>query len=601
MSLEDRLGLVPDNPGVYLMKDDSGRVIYVGKAKNLRKRVRSYFQASRNLSPKVRVLVGEIADLEYIVTNSELEALILECNLIKKERPRYNIRLKDDKSYPYIKVTTNEEFPRMFMTRTLKRDGNRYFGPYTDVKSAREVLSLLKRIFPVRACKRSIKDGASERPCLNYHIERCLAPCAGYVDKETYASMVKEICLFLEGRGLKLVSSLKEKMNQAALDMQFEKAAAIRDQISAINSVIEKQRIVSDKLDDIDAIGFASKDGVTCVQVFFIREGKLIGREHYLLEEAEELTVWQILSEFIKHYYADAFFVPREILIVQESEDMVLLEEWLSNLKGSKVSLHVPQRGEKKQIIHMVEENASIALEQEIAIQALEKERTDGALFELAEVLELDSSLERIEGFDISNIQGTQAVGSMVVFQHGVSLKEDYRRFRIKTVVGPNDYAMMQEVLRRRYFRVLEDGLVPDLILIDGGRGQLNAALEVLDELELEFIPVIALAEREEEIYVWNRTEPIKLPRSSRALQLLQRVRDEAHRFALSYHRSLRGKGITRSVLDEIPGIGPTLKSALLKHFRSVDAIKEADTEQLMKVPGISKKKAQRIQEHFAD
>lgn len=601
MSLEDRLGLVPDNPGVYLMKDDSGRVIYVGKAKNLRKRVRSYFQASRNLPPKVRVLVGEIADLEYIVTNSELEALILECNLIKKERPRYNIRLKDDKSYPYIKVTTNEEFPRIFMTRNFKRDGNRYFGPYTDVKSAREVLSLLKRIFPVRACKKSIKDGASERPCLNYHIERCLAPCAGYVDRETYASMVKEICLFLEGRGSKLVSSLKEKMNQAALDMQFEKAAAIRDQISAINSVIEKQRIVSDKLDDIDAIGFASKDGVTCVQVFFIREGKLIGREHYLLEEAEELTVWQILSEFIKHYYADAFFVPREILIVQESEDMALLEEWLSNLKGSKVSLHVPQRGEKKQIIDMVEENASIALEQEIAIQSLEKERTDGALFELAEVLELDGSLELIEGFDISNIQGTQAVGSMVVFEHGVSLKEDYRRFRIKTVVGPNDYAMMQEVLRRRYFRVFEDGLVPDLILIDGGRGQLNAALEVLDELKLEFIPVIALAEREEEIYVRNRAEPIKLPRSSRALQLLQRVRDEAHRFALSYHRSLRSKGITRSVLDEIPGIGPALKSALLKHFRSVDAIKEADTEQLIKVPGISKKKAQKIQEHFAD
>lgn len=601
MSLEDKLGLVPDNPGVYIMKDGSGRVIYVGKAKSLRKRVRSYFQSSGNQSPKVRLLVRDIADFEYIVTNSELEALILECNLIKKERPRYNIRLKDDKSYPYIKVTINEEFPRIFLTRNVKRDGSRYFGPYTDVKSAREVLSLLKRIFPVRACKKSIREGTSDRPCLNYHIERCLAPCAGYVDRETYLNMVNEICLFLEGRGLRLVSSLKEKMNEAAKDLQFEKAAAIRDQIAAINSVIEKQRIVSDRLEDIDAIGYATKDGITCVQVFFIREGKLIGREHYFLEEAEELAGSEVLSEFIKHYYADVYFIPREILLTGEVEEKELLEEWLSGVKGSKVSLHVPQRGEKKQIISMVEENASIALEQEITVQALERERTGGALLELAEVLGLDSIPYRIEGFDISNIQGSQAVGAMVVFEHGVSLKDDYRRFRIKTVSGPNDYAMMQEVLHRRYSRALEDGHVPDLILIDGGRGQLNAALEVLDELDLNFIPVIALAEREEEIHAWNKTESIKLPENSRALQLLQRVRDEAHRFALSYHRSLRSKVTTRSVLDDIPGVGPVLKSALLKHFGSVDAIRNAGTEELMKVPGINRKKAQRIQEHFAN
>lgn len=600
MNLEDRIRLAPDNPGVYIMKDASGRVIYVGKAKNLRKRVRSYFQASRNLSSKLMALVNEVTDLEYIVANSELEALILECNLIKKERPRYNTRLKDDKSYPYIKVTTEEEFPRIFLTRNVKKDGNRYFGPYTDVKSAREALSLLKRVFPIRTCKKTIKSGNPERPCLNYHIERCLAPCAGYVDKEIYANMVREICLFLEGRGLKLVASLEEKMQQVAVDLQFEKAAVIRDQIQAVKSIIEKQRIVSDKLDDMDSIGFAFRDGITCVQVFFIREGKLIGREHYFLEEAEELSGWQILSEFIKHYYSDAFYIPREILIMEKSEDMDLLEEWLSKLKGSKVSLHVPIRGEKKQIIDMVRENANIALKQEISRKALENEHLDNALSELMGVLDLDNIPERIEGFDVSNIQGTYAVASMVVFEHGLSLKEDYRRFRIETVLGPNDYAMLRETLLRRYSKVFKDGLVPDLILIDGGKGQLNIALDVLVELGLKYIPVISLAEREEEIYAWNKDEPIRLPRESKGLQLLQRVRDEAHRFALAYHKNLRSKGVTRSVLDDIPGIGPALKSALLKYFQSVEAIKMASIEQLMKVPGISKKKAERIKEHFA-
>ncbi len=618
--LRDQLKYVPVNPGVYIYKDKSGSIIYVGKARNLKNRVRSYFQDSKNLTAKTSVLVAEIYRIDYIITDSELEALILEGNLIKHHKPKYNVRLKDDKSYPFIKVT-KEEFPCVFLTRNVKEDGAKYYGPYTDVRGAREVLGLLKKIFPIRNCKGPMKvKDHNGRPCLNFHIKRCLAPCSGCISKEDYTEIIQEVCMFLEGRNLKLLSELKGKMKLHAENLEYEKAASIRDQVNAVENIIEKQRIVLTSPEDLDAIGFSTKGEYICVQVFFIREGKLISGEYFFLEDSYGMEPSELVAEFLRQYYGKTSIIPPQILLPIESADEDLLTQWLSSLRGKRTTLHVPQRGEKKDIVDMAEANAALALDREVARFALEKERTVGALEELAKVLKLDNVPSRIEGFDISNIQGTNAVGSMVVFVDGVSFNSAYRRFRIKSIEGPDDYGMLQEVLRRRYSGVKGKGEeprefsredirkeqghswpLPDLILVDGGRGQLNSALEVLKEAGLSYIPCIGLAEEYEEIYVKDKRNPIRLPADSKARQLLQRIRDEAHRFALSYHRNLREREALVSSIDSIPGIGPSLRKALINHIGPIEEIKKAEIKQLMKVPGIGYEKARAIKEFLGD
>ncbi len=609
-AVRDKLKTLPTKPGVYLMKDVRGQIIYVGKAINLRNRVRSYFHASANHTPKTRYLVSEIADLEFIVTDSELEALILECNLIKQHRPRYNIRMKDDKRYPYIKVAWQDRFPRIYVTRKVKRDGARYYGPYTSAWAVHQTLDMLRPVFPYLTCQRNI-TGQDRRACLYYHIKRCAGPCIGAVNEAEYQAIVQGLCDFLEGRTESVLGDLRNRMQQAADRLHFEKAALYRDQIRAAERITEQQRIVSGTREDQDVLAFAREDGDACVQVFFIRGGKLIGREHFLLEGTEEGEMPAAIGSFLKQFYSSTAYVPPEILIPAEVEESLIIEQWLRSKRGTKVSLRVPRRGHKKDLVELASENAVETLTHLRAQWQADESKQTKAIAQLQEHLSLPAPPTRIECYDISNIQGESATGSMVVFAKGVPRKSDYRRFRIRTVTGPDDYASMQEVLRRRFQRWRENvsadhpgakpstwAILPDLIIVDGGKGQLNAALAILDEFDLrDRVPIAGLAKRQEEIFLPGRSKAVQLPERSPALFLVQRVRDEAHRFAIGYHRTLhRRRGLT-STLEQVPGIGPSRRRALLKQFGSLATIRQASIDELAAVPNMTRKAAEAIKE----
>lgn len=597
-ALRERLNSLPRSPGVYLMKNATGKVLYVGKAVVLRNRVRSYFQKQSALAEKVRHMVAQVADIDWIVTDSELEALILELNLIKKHKPRYNVRLRDDKHYPYLCITTSERYPAVILTRRAKQDGNLYFGPYAESKAAWRTLRLVRRLFRLQPCGRR-QDGERRprRPCMYHYMGQCLGACTGQADPEEYRKAAKEAALFLQGRQERILKSLEREMQQAAEAEQFERAAHLRDEISAVRTVIEKQKVISTALSDEDVIAIVSDDGNAVVQMFFIRGGRLLGQEHFLLEGASSDTLQESVSGFIKQYYSDSSYVPREILTQVEAEESGIISEWLRQKRGSHVLLHTPKRGEKRKLLEMAEKNAALVLEEIKRKLDADEESVRGLLADAQETLGLDRYPARIEAFDISNTQAHEIVGSMVVFENGRPQKTGYRRFKVRTVEErPDDYASMQEVVRRR-LDAAERGdakfaEAPDLMLIDGGKGHLHAVLEVLTERGQEF-PVASLAKQLEEIHVPDRAEPIRLPRNSRVLQLLQRVRDEAHRFAITYHRQLRSRTVRSSALDEIPGIGEKRRQALLNHFGSMKRVREASLDELASVPAMSRKAAE--------
>jgi excinuclease ABC subunit C len=610
LTLAQRLENLPTQSGCYIYKDKEGTVIYVGKAVNLRNRVRSYFQKSASHSPKTRRLVENIADMDWVVTDTELEALILECNLIKKWRPKYNIRLRDDKHYPYLQLTTSEPFPRLLITRRVKQgDGNRYFGPFTNSHAVYSTMDLVYKVFPLVTCRKFWTNTENQRPCLYHHMGRCPeAPCAGLADKERYKEGVKQAEQFLSGRTDALVRDMEAQMERAAEDLEFERAAKIRDRIQAVKTVVERQKVVSTTTGDQDVMAVVADEAGACVQMFFIRGGKLIGQEHFLLDGADagagEGGIEEATAEFVKQYYQDASFVPAEIVLPQYVEEMEIIESWLRQKKGQKVTLTVPKQGEKKKLLDLAATNARLALDQIKLNSAAERDRIDGALRQLAEALGMpDSALRRIEAYDNSNIQGRHAVGGMVVFEEGKPKKADYRRFKIELSEGdPNDFAMMFEMLTRRFNQMAENNpkfsAAPDLILIDGGKGQLSAAQDAMKQFGYDF-PMIGLAKQFELVYVPGRDEPIELERNSPALFLLQRIRDEVHRWAITYHRELRGRASKMSVLDEIPGIGPTRRRELLKFFGSVDKMKRVTVEDLAKAPGMNKAAAQAVYDHL--
>lgn len=613
--LQTRLDSLPAKPGVYIYRDEQGQVIYVGKSVLLRHRVRSYFTLSAQQNPKTRELVAHIHDLDFIVTDSELEALILECELIKKHRPRYNVRLKDDKRYPYIKITLNEAFPRIYATRRMDQDGARYYGPYTSVSAVHQTLDLLRRLFPYRTCNREI-TGQDKKACLYYHIGRCLGPCIGAADRAQYAAVIERVCNFLEGRTEEVLQDLHRQMTAAAQKLDFETAALFRDQIRAVQAVTEQQKIVSAARKDQDVIAFARDNGQACVQVFFIRNGKVIGREYFVLEGTGNEEDAAVMEAFIEQFYDQAAYVPPEILLPQQIDQAQVIQSWLRKKRQQDVVIDIPRTPADEELIHLVAQNAAETLNALRAEWQTDQNRQTQALHALQDALGLSEPPARIEGYDISTFHGTASYGSMVVFVHGVPRKSDYRRFKIKTVIGQaDDFASMQEVLRRR-FRYLsaeqEDQTVgrkkdssfavpPDLILIDGGKGQLNAALAALSACGFDHVPVFGLAKREEEIFVPGREESILLPRDSPALYLIQRIRDEAHRFAITAHRSARDKQGLASILDAIPGVGPVRRKALLKAFGSLEGIRNASEEELAAVPGITRQVARNIKEALLD
>ena len=599
--LEEQLKALPTSPGVYLFKDKQDKVIYVGKAANLSSRVKSYFGAPSSLSSKIQQLVLRITALEFMVTNSEQEALIVECNMIKKYHPRYNVRLKDDKTFPYLKVAINEDWPGVYITRRFQADGARYFGPFASAGSVRKTLRLIKRIFPFRSCNKHI-DGIDKRPCLDYYIHRCLGPCIGAVTKDEYREVINQVILFLGGKQELVLHELNNKMKAAVQKLQFEKAALLRDQICAIESVIEGQRIAIALKGEQDVIAFAQNGGQAYVEVFFIRNNKLTGREHFVMEGIYDEQPSQIMASFVKQYYASASYIPSVILLQYPVDELPMHTQWLKKQRGGSVKLQVPQRGVKKQLVNMVAENASKGVLLAKAKQ-LNLETVTSGLQELKTKLCLSRTPMRIEGYDISDIQGALAVGSMVVLEKGLPKTAHYRRFRIKAVPGADDYAMMREMLRRRFKRgIAGEGswaIVPDLILIDGGKGHLNAALEVRHELGIDSIPMASLAKENEEVFIPGKPNPVDISRDSPALHILQRARDEAHRFAISYHRKLRRKEGVTSILDDIPGIGPKRKKALLKRFGSIQAIKEAPLEELSQTKGITLALAQKLKQYL--
>ena len=603
--LEGKIKDLPESAGVYMMKNAAGKIIYVGKAVNLKNRVRSYFTSQHADSPKTRALVSHIRDLEYIITDNEIEALILESNLIKEHKPKYNIRLTDDKNYPYLRVTVQEPYPRVEIARTRKKDGARYFGPYTNTGYVNETLRLLKKIFPIRSCKQAA-FARQARPCLNAHIERCAAPCCGRISREDYRKMIDEVILFLEGKQEALIKALKKRMEAAADRLNFEKAAELRDQLSAIEKIIARQKIVTGSFADFDVVNLARGVNVTCVQIFFVRGGKLLGRDHFIMEGTEGTESREILASFIQQYYDRVDYLPPEILLPERIEDEEVLAEWLTGKKGGRVRFRIPQKGEKHALLEMVGKNAAESLQHELKTKARQEDAGDGALPKLAALLGLDKGKEirRIECFDISHIQGAATVASMVVFLEGKACPSQYRRFQIKTVEGPDDFASMAEVIERRFMKAEAGdekfGALPDLVVIDGGKGQLSAARQAMRRRGFDSIPALALAKENEWIFLEHSPDPVILPRDSEAIYLLQRIRDEAHRFALTYHRLLRGKRNLTSVLDEIPGIGPKRKAALLKNFGlSLKRIMNASVEELARVEGISGDTARQIWDFF--
>ena len=613
---EYHLKNLPSKPGVYLMKNSLGEVIYVGKAKILKNRVKSYFQNSKNHSEKVRVMVKHIAEFEYIVTDSEMEALILECNLIKKYSPRYNILLKDDKFYPFIKITVNDDFPRVFVTRNYSKDGSKYFGPYTNGTAVYETINLINKIFPLRTCKLLIKEGGETvRPCLNYHIKKCFGPCGGYISKEEYGKMINDVIDILSGKDTTVLKVLQSEMEEASMNLEFEKAADLRDKILAIKAIVEKQKIFKTMEGDEDFINIYKDEKDSCVQVFFSREGKILGREHFIFENTAEDSIEEILEEFITSFYGGTAKVPRTIYVPAIS-NVELVEEYLTIKRGAKVWIKVPQKGQKREMLEMVKNNAQITLEKFKDKYLIDKEINKIALEELQELLDLEIWPSRIEAYDISNIQGVDSVGSMIVFEEGRSKNSDYRRFRIKTVKGANDYDSMREILTRRFSHGLEEvkaiqesklqfsagkfSNFPDLIMMDGGKGQINIALEVLRDLNIN-IPVCGLVKDDKHAtrgIIYNNEELI-INRSSNLMQLIRRIQDEVHRFAITYHRSLRKKSLTKSVLDDIPGIGEKRKKNLLSHFKNIESIKAATFEQLLEVESINKTAAENIYNYF--
>lgn len=600
------------------MKNTLGEIIYVGKAKVLKNRVRQYFQNSKNHSEKVRAMVKNISEFEYIVTDTEMEALILECNLIKKHSPRYNIALKDDKFYPFIKITTNEDFPRVFVTRNFTKDGNKYFGPYTNGTAVFETMTLIRKIFAIRTCKKSIVEGGeTTRPCLNYHIKKCTSPCGGHINKADYMKTINEVIDILNGKDKTVTNKLKADMEEASSKLEFEKAASFRDKILAINNLIEKQKIFRVVEGDEDLINLYRDFKDTCIQIFFLREGRITGREHFIIENTGDEQEETILSQFIVNFYGGTAKVGKNIF-VPSIEDTELLEEFLTIKRGSKVSIKIPQRGEKKELLELVKSNAKLTLEQFKEKILRDKELNNISLQELQQMLELDDIPNRIEAYDISNIQGVDSVGSMIVFEQGKAKNSDYRRFRIKTVKGANDYNSMREILLRRFehgLREIEEiqernlqfskgkfSNFPDLIMMDGGKGQVNIALEVLQELGIN-IAVCGLVKDDKHQtrgIIYNNEEVI-INRSSNLMQLIRRVQDEVHRFAITYHRVLRDKRTLHSILDDIPNVGAKRRVALLTHFGSVDKIKVATLEELLEVPAIDRKTAESVKEYFSN
>ncbi len=617
MPLSEQLKLLPEKPGVYMMKNESGKIIYIGKARSLKNRVRQYFQSSRNLTGKVLSMVSQIVDIELLTTDTEVEALILESNLIKKHRPKYNIRLRDDKNYPYLKLTVQDKWPRLTVARQVKKDGAKYFGPYTTTTAMWDTLKLSRRLFPLRTCNRV---EAHTRPCLQYHIGRCLGPCIKDFDRHAdYDQAVRDLTLFLEGKSEDLVRRLRQRMDEAAEQLQFERAAELRDQLKAVEFVTQQQKIASVSLEDQDAVGFAQNESDACVQVFFIRGGKLMGREHFILPGAGDMSGPEIMDAFLPQFYHEAAFLPREILVQDLPDDTEVIEEFLRQRRGGPVHLHRPRRGEKKDLLRMLADNARLVLEERRVQQDRDLEATAQGLSDLQEALDLPHPPVRMECFDISHMQGSEVVASMVVFEGGRPKKADYRRFKIKHGMGNNDFLSMAEVIRRRFRKGLDEraaladsGLLgssdarqeakfadfPELLIIDGGKGQLGAAREVLRELGLEHIPTFGLAKENEELFREGHPDPMVLPRGSHALHLLQRLRDEAHRFAITYHRKLHARAATHSVLDDIPGVGPVRRKALLRHFGSVAAIRRATPQEVAEVEGIGPELAEAIKDH---
>ena len=600
--ITEQLRQLPTSPGVYLMKDGQGNILYLGKAANLRHRLRSYFGAKQKLSPKLQRMVSRVTELDFFVTNSEQEALILELNLIKRHRPRYTVRLKDDKTVPYLKIDPSEDWPRVHITRRLEQDGGHYFGPFASAKSLRQTLKIIKGIFPFRSCSKPI-TGTDPRPCLEYYIGHCLAPCIGTVSKQEYAEVIREVILFLEGKQERVVRELESKMKKAAEALDFEKAGLIRDQIQAVDRVIEGQRIATTVRGEQDVIAFAQDKDQAYVQVFFIRNNKLIGRESFVLQGTQYEEPRQIMTNFIKQFYDSSPYIPPLLLLQYPVEDITIIEDWLQSKRGGRVRIEVPSRGNRKQLVNIVAENAEQGLEQLKIKQLATPRELDNALAEIKRELHLTRLPLRMEGYDISNIQGEAAVGSMVVFEKGKPKPAHYRRFRIKTVPGANDYAMLQEVLKRRFKRSSDASdtwaILPDLVLIDGGKGQLNAARAVIAELGAKSIPIASLAKENEEIFIPGKTESIILAHSSPGLKLLQRLRDEAHRFALGYHQKIRKRETFASALDTIPGVGPKRKRALLRQFGSIQAIREATEEDLATTKGMTKSLAKKVKEYL--
>ncbi len=607
--IQEELKKLPGKPGVYIMHDEKDEIIYVGKAVSLKNRVRQYFQSSRNLGIKKEQMVQQIARFEYIITDSEVEALVLECNLIKEHRPKYNTMLKDDKSYPFIKVTVDEEYPRVLFARKLKKDKGKYFGPYTSAGAVKDSLELIRKLYHVRTCSRNLpRDIGKERPCLYYHIKQCQAPCQGYVSKEEYRAQIDGVLDFLNGDYKKLLKELEQKMLAASEELKFEEAADYRDLMQSIQKIGERQKITGSQGEDKDVIALAADEEDAVVQVFFIRDGKMIGRDHFYLRIAADASSSQVLLNFVKQFYAGTPFIPRELMLQEEIEEIDVLEEWLSKKRGQRVHIRVPKKGTKEKLVELAAKNAQMVLSQDREKLKREEGRTIGAMKEIADLLELEQ-VTRVESYDISNISGFESVGSMVVYEKGKPKKSDYRKFKIKSVKGPDDYASMEEVLSRRFERGLkeqqeeaENGFsrFPDLILMDGGKGQVHIAEQVLEKLRID-IPVCGMVKddnhRTRGLYFHDREIPIS--HSTEGFKLITRIQDEVHRFAIEYHRLLRSKGQIHSVLDDISGIGPARRKALMKQFKSLEAIREASVEELRQTPSMSEQAAKKVYEFF--
>lgn len=614
--IEEELKKLPAKPGVYIMHGEKDEIIYVGKAISLKNRVRQYFQSSRNKGPKIEQMVSRIARFEYIVTDSELEALVLECNLIKEHRPKYNTMLKDDKTYPFIKVTVSEDYPRVLFSRSMKKDKNKYYGPYTSAGAVKNTIELICKVYKLRTCSRRLpRDIGNERPCLNYHIKQCDAPCQGYISREDYRKAVEEAMSFLNGNCEPIRKLLEERMNEAAERMDFEAAIEQRELLKNVQQIAQKQKITDSGGEDKDVVALMTEENDAVVQMFFIRGGRMIGRDHFFLRVAPHDTKSVILSSFLKQFYAGTPFIPKEVMLPEEIEDAEIIEEWLTKKRGQRVHIRVPKKGTKEKLVELAARNAEIVLRQDKDRIKREEGRTIGAMREIAELLGLEG-VTRVEAYDISNISGFESVGSMIVYERGKPKKSDYRKFKIKSVKGPDDYASMDEVLTRRFSHGLEEqrelqdksmgqqfgsfSVFPDLIMMDGGKGQVNVALAVLDKLGLD-IPVCGMVKddnhRTRGLYFQNREIPIE--KSSEGFRLITRIQDEAHRFAIEYHRSLRSKEQVHSILDDIEGIGPARRKALMRTFKSLEAIRDAKVEELASAPSMNERSAQKVYEFF--